>query len=100
MDKTERRKLIANITKGINCFLGVIDIIKKAANYKSRQYIQLSNQELAEGIRQGEDTVCTMIRNAFIYEKFLEMKGLREESLEFMQKILDEIMVMQKENKE
>ena len=100
MDKEKKRKLIGNITKGISCFLGVVDIIKQAQKYNTRQNIQMSNQELTEYIKQGEDAVCAMIRSAFIYEKFIDMKGMKEESLEFMQEVLDEIVVMQEKGRE
>lgn len=100
MNKAEKRKLIGTITTGIKNFLDLLDTTKQAANYNKRQHIKLSNQELAEMINQGTDSICIVIRNSIIYEQFLKMKGLKEESLKFMQGICDEIMVMQEEGRE
>jgi len=99
MDKAEKRKLINDITTYTMYFLDIIDVLKRAENYKLRQHIKLSNQGLSKMINQGINSTAIVIRNAMIYEKFLEQKKLKKEAMEFMQEIMDEIVVMQEEGK-
>jgi len=92
----EKQGLIVSIHNVSEHFLDIIDLIERAAAYKTRQHIKLTNQEIKEMKQNSLNAFIVLIRNVLCLEKFIEKKDLKEESLRFIQVIIDEFKRLKK----
>jgi cystathionine beta-lyase family protein involved in aluminum resistance len=94
-----KQELIKKIRDTSEYFLDIINLIERAATYKTRQHIKLSDVEIKDIIKNGTHAMIVIITNSLCYEEFLETKGLDKEALAFIQEIIDEFQALTKEKK-
>lgn len=90
LSKEDKQTLVENIKNMSTYFLDIIDLIERAASYKTRKEIRLTDAEIKEMVGKGKNAVICMFRNVLCYEKVLEVHGLKEEALATVQNIIEE----------
>jgi hypothetical protein len=86
----EKNQIIQKIMAISESFLDAIDEIEKASTYKTRKEIKLTDKELKDRKQEFINGFILLIRNFVCLEQYVEKKGLKEESQEFIKLVIIE----------